>query len=35
MSIGYAKTKREAAILRNNFIEENKLDHLKSEVPNE
>jgi len=34
-TIGYAKTKKEAALLRNNFIEENNLDHIKSEIPNE
>jgi hypothetical protein len=33
-TIGYAKTISEAAILRNNFIDENNLTHIKSEVHN-
>lgn len=31
ITIGRADTIREAAILRNNYIDENKLDHIKSE----
>lgn len=34
-TIGYAKTKKEAAMLRNKFIEDNNLEHIKSEIPNE
>lgn len=34
-TIGYAKTKKEAALLRNSFIDENNLEHIKSEIPNE
>ena len=32
-TIGYAKTIKEAAELRNKFIDDNDLDHIKSDVP--